>query len=44
MVGEGDDKPEELSTGRKVRVWAYVVGAFGVLAAVGLLGFQIMSP
>ena len=44
MAGEGDDKPEELSTGRKLRVWAYVIGAFGMLAAVGVLGFQILSP
>jgi len=42
MAGEGGDG--ELSTGRKLRVLAYVIGALGVLAAVGVLGLQIMAP
>lgn len=44
MAGEGGDKPSDLPAGRKLRVWAYVLGAVGVLAAVGVLGFQIMAP
>jgi len=44
MAGEGGDKPGDLPAGRKLRVWAYVTGAFGVLVLVGLLGFQILSP
>lgn len=35
---------EELGKGRKVRVAAYVVGAFLVLGAVVALGVQILSP
>lgn len=36
--------PDELSPKRKARVIAYVIGAFVVLAAVGALSLQILSP
>lgn len=44
MAGEGGDGADELSMARKLRLLAYGIGAVGVLAAVGLLGFQIISP
>lgn len=44
MTDGGEGKPEVLSAGRRLRVWAYVAGAFGVLVLVILLGFQILSP
>jgi len=44
MTDRGGDEPEELSAGRKLRVLPYVIGAVGVLAAVGVLGFQVVAP
>lgn len=44
MTGEGGEESGELSTGRKLRVLAYCIGAVGVLVVAGVLGFQILSP
>jgi len=35
---------DELSSGRKVRLVAYILGAILVLGAVGVLSVQILSP
>ena len=44
MADQASDQPGELSTGRKIRVAAYIIGTVVVLVAVGVLGFQILSP
>lgn len=45
-TGAGRDAgmDEELSRGRKLRLIAYIVGAFLVLGAGLVLGAQILSP